>query len=49
VFAALILWLITNILWRGYMRKALMLSKAQIENGAAQQGAGHQEDAHDSR
>ncbi|HEU4798112.1 MAG TPA: SRPBCC family protein [bacterium] len=38
VFAAPILWLITNILWRGYMRKALTLSKAQIESSAAQQG-----------
>jgi hypothetical protein len=34
VFAAPILWLIANFLWRGYMRKALMLSKAQIERSA---------------
>jgi hypothetical protein len=32
VLAMPVLWLITNILWRNYMRKALQLSKAQIEN-----------------
>ncbi len=32
VLAIPVLWLITNILWRNYMRKALRLSKAQIEN-----------------
>lgn len=30
-----ILWLITNFLWRGYMHKALMQSKSQIESPAA--------------
>jgi hypothetical protein len=39
VFAAPVPWLIANTLWRGYMRKALMLSKAQIESSAAWQGA----------
>jgi hypothetical protein len=32
------LWLITNALWRGYMRKAMQLSKAQVESNAACQG-----------
>lgn len=32
VLAIPVLWLITNILWRNYMRKVLQLSKAQIEN-----------------
>jgi Polyketide cyclase / dehydrase and lipid transport len=36
LFAAPILWLITNVLWRGYMRKALMLGKSQIEGRSAQ-------------
>jgi hypothetical protein len=31
VFAAPVLWLIANLLWRGYMRKAPKLAKAQIE------------------
>jgi hypothetical protein len=34
VLAVPVLWLITNILWRNYMRQALQLSKAQIENDA---------------
>ena len=29
-----ILWFVTNILWRGYMRKSLGLAKSQIEPGA---------------
>lgn len=31
-FAAPILWVITNVLWRGYMRKALKLSIEQLED-----------------
>lgn len=31
VFAVPALWFITNALWRGYMRKALQISKTQIE------------------
>lgn len=37
-FATPLLWFITHVLWRGYMRKALMLSKVQIERAAAQRG-----------
>ena len=33
--AAPFLWLITGFLWRGYMNKALLLSKAQIEGCTA--------------
>jgi hypothetical protein len=29
-----LLWLIVNVLWRGYMRKALALSKRQVESKA---------------
>lgn len=36
LFAAPLLWLITNFLWRGYMHKALMLSKSQIERHDSQ-------------
>jgi len=32
--AAPILWFIANFLWRGYMRKALQLSAAQVERNA---------------
>jgi hypothetical protein len=32
ILAVPVLWLITNILWRNYMHKALQLSKAQVEN-----------------
>jgi Polyketide cyclase / dehydrase and lipid transport len=32
VLAVPVLWVITNVLWRNYMRQALQLSKAQIEN-----------------
>jgi hypothetical protein len=39
LFTGPILWLITNFLWRGYMHKALMLSKSQIEGCAAQRTA----------
>jgi Polyketide cyclase / dehydrase and lipid transport len=31
ILAVPMLWLITNLLWRNYMQKALQLSKAQIE------------------
>lgn len=34
VFAAPVLWIIANFLWRGYMRKALQLSAAQVERNA---------------
>jgi hypothetical protein len=34
VLAVPVLWLITNILWRNYMNKALQLAKSQIENNA---------------
>ena len=30
-WAAPVLWLLANLLWRGYMRKALRLAKMQIE------------------
>ncbi|CAN7555278.1 SRPBCC family protein [Acidovorax facilis] len=30
-WAAPVLWLLANVLWRGYMRKALRLAKMQIE------------------
>jgi hypothetical protein len=30
-WAAPVLWLLASVLWRGYMRKALRLAKAQIE------------------
>ncbi|MGB6067415.1 MAG: hypothetical protein WBG50_21630 [Desulfomonilaceae bacterium] len=33
-FAVPILWFITNVLWRGYMHKALRLFKAQVEHNA---------------
>ena len=33
VFTAPVVWMITKTLWRSYMHKALMLSKAQIEIG----------------
>jgi Polyketide cyclase / dehydrase and lipid transport len=32
LFTAPFLWLVTQLLWRGYMRKALLLSKAQVEH-----------------
>jgi Polyketide cyclase / dehydrase and lipid transport len=32
ILAVPVLWLITNILWRNYIHKALQLSKAQVEN-----------------
>ena len=32
-----LVWFIANVLWRGYMTKALSLSKRQIETSAAQQ------------
>lgn len=32
--AAPVLWFITRVLWRGYMNKALRLSKSQLERGA---------------
>ncbi|MDE2419966.1 MAG: SRPBCC family protein [Gammaproteobacteria bacterium] len=32
IFAAPILWFVTHALWRGYMNKALTLSKDQIED-----------------
>jgi hypothetical protein len=31
LLSAPVLWLITTVLWRGYMRKSLMLCKAQVE------------------
>jgi hypothetical protein len=34
VLAVPVLWLITNLLWRNYMNKALQLAKSQIENNA---------------
>jgi hypothetical protein len=34
VTTAPLLWFIVNVLWRGYMRKALALSKRQIESKA---------------
>ena len=34
VFAVPVLWFITNVLWRGYMHKALRLFKAQVEHNA---------------
>jgi len=33
-FAVPVLWFITNVLWRGYMYKALRLFKAQVEHNA---------------
>ncbi|PJI95548.1 polyketide cyclase/dehydrase/lipid transport protein [Acidovorax sp. 69] len=33
-WAAPVLWLLANVLWRGYMRKALRLAKAQIETSS---------------
>jgi hypothetical protein len=30
-WVAPVLWLLANVLWRGYMRKALRLAKMQIE------------------
>ena len=35
VWVAPLLWFIATVLWRGYMRKALRLVKAQLEAGAA--------------
>jgi YD repeat-containing protein len=32
-----LLWFIVNVLWRGYMRKALSLSKCQIEKARAEE------------
>jgi hypothetical protein len=37
VFSSPLLWLITNVLWRGYRHKALTICKDQIESGIAQQ------------
>lgn len=37
VAAIPLLWFIVNVLWRGYMKKALSLSKRQIESDIAQQ------------
>jgi hypothetical protein len=34
ILAVPVLWLITNILWRNYMHKALQLSKSQLEHHA---------------
>jgi hypothetical protein len=34
LLVAPVVWLITNALWRGYMRKALALCRRQIEEGA---------------
>ncbi len=36
-WAAPLVWFITTLLWRGYMRKALRLAKAQLETAAAGQ------------
>ena len=35
MFTAPVVWMITKTFWRGYMNKALMLCKTQIESGAA--------------
>jgi hypothetical protein len=37
VVAIPLLWLIVNVLWRGYMKKALSLSKRQIESDVSRQ------------
>jgi hypothetical protein len=36
MFVTPVLWFITNLLWRGYMNKAVKLCKDHIENKAAQ-------------
>ena len=35
LLSAPMLWFVANVLWRGYMHKALMLSKFQIESATA--------------
>jgi len=35
VFAVPVLWFVTKVLWRGYMRKAMRLLKVQLEQKAA--------------
>jgi hypothetical protein len=34
IWSVPILWIITNVFWRGYMQKALILAKKQIESNA---------------
>lgn len=35
IWSVPILWIITNVFWRGYMKKALLLAKAQVESNPA--------------